>query len=87
MHVESVAWATERKDVLYSLFFVLGLITYLYYLDTKKTIWYYATLILALFSMLSKPAAIIFPLTLLAIDYYKDIKFTTKNILSKIPFF
>ncbi len=37
--------------------------------------------------MLSKPAAIILPLALLAMDYYKDIKFTTKNLLSKIPFF
>ena len=36
MHVESVSWISERKDVLYVLFFVLGMICYLKYLDTKK---------------------------------------------------
>ena len=65
MHVESVAWASERKDVLYAFFFLSGLITWLKYLDNKKQGWYAATLAMALFSMLSKPAAIIFPLALI----------------------
>ena len=36
MHVESVAWVSERKDVLYTLFFLLSLIQYWYFLRNKK---------------------------------------------------
>ena len=36
MHVESVAWISERKDVLYTLFFLLSLIQYWYFLTGKK---------------------------------------------------
>ncbi|HEU4725640.1 MAG TPA: hypothetical protein VFU59_10145, partial [Candidatus Eisenbacteria bacterium] len=39
MHVESVAWVAERKDVLYGFFYLLGLIFYLRYLDTKRLLW------------------------------------------------
>lgn len=87
MHVESVAWAAERKDVLYTFFFVAGLITWIYYLDSKKMIWFIATFLLALFSMFSKPAAIIFPLAIMAIEYYRDGKFAIRSSLNKIPFF
>src|SRR6188768_4521713 len=41
MHVESVAWVSERKDVLYTLFFLLGHITFTKFIDTgkKKDYW------------------------------------------------
>jgi len=35
MHVESVAWVSERKDILYCLFFLAGLISYTRYVDTR----------------------------------------------------
>lgn len=36
MHVESVSWVSERKDVLYVFFFIAGLITYLFYLKKRS---------------------------------------------------
>src|SRR5207342_421274 len=36
MHVESVAWVSERKDLLYTLFFLLSLIQYWYFLGSEK---------------------------------------------------
>ena len=36
MHVESVAWVSERKDVLYTLFFILSLMQYWRFLNTNK---------------------------------------------------
>ncbi|MCD6354539.1 MAG: hypothetical protein J7L95_03230 [Prolixibacteraceae bacterium] len=36
MHVESVDWATERKDVMYSLFFLLSWLGYFNFLDKKN---------------------------------------------------
>jgi len=87
MHVESVAWISERKDVLYVLFFVAGLITWLKYLEKGKPLDYAATFLLALCSMFSKPAAIIFPLAMLVIEWYRNAKVDLKNLFNKIPFF
>ena len=86
MHVESVAWVSERKDVLYTLFFLLSLIQYWRFLnDGKNKNLIYCFLFFAL-SILSKPAAIILPFVLLALDYWHGRKFTQRVLLEKIPF-
>ena len=87
MHVESVAWISERKDVLYTFFFSGGLILYLLYLKKSNWIFYVLTILLFLLSVLSKPAAVVFPLILLTIDYYLKRGFGRKVILEKIPHF
>jgi len=87
MHVESVAWVSERKDVLYLFFFMAGLITYLYYRQSKKIIWYFFTLVLFILSCLSKAMAVVFPVILLLIDYLRGVKWERKLLLEKIPFF
>ena len=86
MHVESVAWVSERKDVLYTLFFLLSLIRYWRFLTTKKNkdlIWCFLFFGL---SLLSKPAAIILPLILFLLDYWYGRSFKARNIIEKIPF-
>ena len=86
MHVESVAWVSERKDVLYTLFFLLSLIQYWRFLnDGKNKNLIYCFLFFAL-SILSKPAAIILPFVLLALDYWYGRKVNQKVLLEKIPF-
>jgi len=86
MHVESVAWVSERKDVLYTLFFLLSLIKYWRFLtDGKNKNLIYCFLFFAL-SILSKPAAIILPFVLLLLDYWHNRKFTKGVLLEKIPF-
>jgi tetratricopeptide (TPR) repeat protein len=87
MHVESVAWIAERKDVLYSFFFLLALIAYLRYLDSRKLLWIGATLIAFILSSAAKPAAVVLPLTLLAIDYYTRRPINRSVLLEKAPFF
>jgi tetratricopeptide (TPR) repeat protein len=87
LKVESVIWVSERKDVLYSLFFLLGCINYLKYLDntqTKKYLIYSFSLFIL--SCLSKGQAVVFPVVLLLLDYWNDRKFDTKTIIEKIPF-
>jgi protein O-mannosyl-transferase len=57
MRVESVAWVTERKDVLFGLYYVAAAITYFYYMTTKtaaRYVYYIATLGLAFMSCASK---------------------------------
>jgi protein O-mannosyl-transferase len=87
MHVESVAWVAERKDVLYSFFFLLSLIIYLNYLNTKKLQHLIIAGIFFLFSCLSKSAAVVLPVVLVLLDYYTGRKFNWKTLAEKLPFF
>ena len=87
MHVESVAWVSERKDVLYAFFFLLSLIQYWQYLQTELKRKLFFSLLFFVLSVLSKPAAIILPLMLLLLDYWKGCAFSRKMITVKIPFF
>jgi len=87
MHVESVAWVSERKDVLYTLFFLLSLIQYWKYLLTRKNSKIFLAFIFFALSILSKPAAIILPFVLLLLDYLYGRPFNRRMIFEKIPFF
>jgi len=89
MHVESVAWISEMKDVLYTFFFLLALITYHYYVNRpdKKTKWYLWTIFLFILSLLSKPSAVIFSVVLLAMDLYYERLWRWRTWIEKIPFF
>ncbi len=94
MHVESVAWVSELKDVQYTFFFLAGLIVYYKYLekrigpDKKNSFKFLAfAFLLFILSVLSKPAAIIFPLVLLLLDFYTQRKFDKLVWMEKIPFF
>ena len=69
LHVESVAWVSARKDVLYFFFFSLGLITYLKYLDKNTKSQLYITFFLFILSLFAKGMAVVFPVILLLIDY------------------
>lgn len=87
MHVESVSWISERKDVLYALFFMIGLIFYLNYLKKNTVANYSLTVLFFIFSLLSKAVAVSFPLFLVLFDWYHGRKFDKKVILEKVPFF
>ncbi|MCX5784031.1 MAG: hypothetical protein NTW04_06320, partial [Elusimicrobia bacterium] len=84
MHVESVGWISERKDVLYSFFYLGGLLAYINVGGQKFS---HAAFALFIASILSKPMAVTFPVVMLLIDYYQERKIDAKNIISKLPFF
>jgi len=88
IHVESVAWITERKDLLFSLFYLISLNLYLFYISKRST-WNYLLFIgVFLLSLLSKAMAVTLPLVLLLIDFYKGRKIFSKQvILEKVPLF
>ncbi|HKQ18209.1 MAG TPA: tetratricopeptide repeat protein [Candidatus Eisenbacteria bacterium] len=87
MHVESVAWIAERKDVLYTLFYLLGLLAYVRYLDIRRWPWLGGAFAAFVLSVAAKPAAVVFPATLLAIDYFRRRPFDARALLEKAPFF
>lgn len=86
MHVESFAWISERKDVLYTFFYLLALISYLRYL--KKLEWYWLLPVALFFiaSLLSKGVAVSLPVVLFLMDYLRQRKFGLWQVLEKVPF-
>ena len=86
--VESVAWVTERKDVLYTLFFFSSFIAYLNYAKFNNRKYYFLSIALFVLSILSKGMAIILPFLLILTDFYlkRNVK-VQKNIIEKLPFF
>lgn len=88
LHVESVAWAAERKDVLYTIFLLLSFSQYLKYTVSKNKFQYTAALLLFVASCLSKGMAVVLPAILIITDWwFLDKKLSVKNLLDKIPFF
>lgn len=70
LHVESVAWISERKDLLCAFFVLLTMLAYTRY-ATRRTVTDYAILAMAvLCALLSKPMAVTLPFVLLLLDYW-----------------
>ena len=89
MRVESVAWISERKDVLYTCFFMLSAIKYLDYFQKPKsqTLHLSLSILFILISIIAKPAAVCFIGVVVLIDWFCNRTFSTKLLLEKIPFF
>jgi len=83
MHVESVVWVTERKDVLYSLFYMLALLSYWGYLKENKISSFALTLLWGCLSVLAKPMALSLPLILLLCDWTYGRKINLRCLLEK----
>ena len=70
LHVESVAWIAERKDVLSTFFWMLTMMSYLWYVR-NRTVTRYLTLVLFFtLGLLSKPMLVTLPFVLLLFDYW-----------------
>lgn len=89
MRVESVTWITERKDVLYGMFFMAALVTYINFVQKEKgqTKWYVLTILLSVLSYFAKVQAVTLPLSMVAIDFYLKRKWLSPKILiaEKLP--
>jgi tetratricopeptide (TPR) repeat protein len=101
LHVESVAWISERKDVLSGFFFLLTLLAYGKCIaasrlrSSKSKLWYAAALSCFAFGLMSKPMLVTLPFVLLLLDFW-PLKRITNDALrmtiwpvirEKIPFF
>ena len=73
LHVESVAWVSERKDLLCAMFFLLSTLTYTKYVSSGgglRNKHYILVLFLFSLALLSKPMAVSLPAVLLILDWY-----------------
>jgi tetratricopeptide (TPR) repeat protein len=102
LHVESVAWIAERKDVLSAFFWLLTIIAYAQYVELSKVqspkskVFYALALVFCALALLSKPMAVTLPFTLLLVDVWplrriSNFKFQISNyrglLVEKTPFF
>ncbi len=70
LHVESVAWVAERKDVLSTFFMMLTLLGYLWYVKRPGTLRYAPTLAAFLLGLMSKSMLVTLPILLLLLDFW-----------------
>lgn len=70
MHVESVAWVAERKDVLSTLFWLLTMWAYVRYAERPGVRRYFLVLALFALGLMAKPMVVTLPLVLLLLDYW-----------------
>jgi len=70
LHVESVAWVAERKDVLSGVFFMLTLLAYVHYARAPSTWRYVIVAFVFALGLMSKPMLVTVPFVLLLLDYW-----------------
>jgi Flp pilus assembly protein TadD len=96
LHVESVAWVAERKDVLSALFWMLTLLSYARYVSRPKPGAYLLTLLLYCLGFLAKPMVVTLPAVLVLLDFWplrryppsaERAQFIRGQIREKAPFF
>lgn len=98
MHVESVAWVAERKDVLSGFFWIASLGTYLRYVSRPGTGRYLAVALTLALGLMAKPMLVTLPLILLLLDWWPLGRFSpftpggkngfpppTRVLLEKVP--
>ncbi|MBN8703992.1 MAG: tetratricopeptide repeat protein [Bacteroidetes bacterium] len=84
-HVEPVAWVADRKDLLATLFFLLGIRAYLQYIASSTNKHYFFVIMFFLLSVLSKATSVVFPIVLILLDYLLMEKIELKKWLNKLP--
>lgn len=70
LHVESVAWIAERKDLLCAFFWFLSIIAYIDYVQTARAKSYLAVCICFALGLMAKPMVVTLPFLLLVLDYW-----------------
>lgn len=92
LHAESVAWVSERKDVLSACFWLLTMLSYVWYHKKPSRLKYWLTLLGFSIGLLAKPMLVTLPFVLLLMDYWPLRRFENgrgeiiEAILEKLPF-
>lgn len=98
LHVESVAWVSNRPEVLSTFFWFTALLAYVGYVRRPGAGRYAGVAILFALAFMSKPSALVLPLTLVLLDFWPLMRFQTRGsllsmrragplLLEKVPMF
>ena len=85
LHVESVAWVAERKDLLCALFMFLAVWAYAAY-ASRPTVRRYLLVVAAFAAaLMSKPMAVTLPVVLVVLDWWPLGRLSRRSVLEKVP--
>ena len=84
LHVESVAWVSERKDVLSTFFWMLAMGAYIHYVAHPRLKNYLAVLVFFALGLMAKPMLVTLPFVLLLMDYWPLQRFEPKKSAKQI---
>jgi tetratricopeptide (TPR) repeat protein len=84
VNVDTVAWIAERKNVLSTFFWMLTMLTYVYYTEKPAAFRYLLMVIVFILGLLSKPMLVTLPFVLLLLDYWPLKRFVQGRILQII---
>jgi tetratricopeptide (TPR) repeat protein len=89
LHVQSVAWISERKDVLCAFFWFAALCAWAAWVERPSRARYAAVLALFACGLMSKPMIVTFPVTLLLLDLwpFRRLHSMRRAVAEKLPFF
>ena len=91
LHVESVAWVAERKDVLSTFFGLLTILSYCFYVKQPNKYKYLVIILFLSLGLMAKPMLVTLPFLLLLLDFWPlgRLRFATASrlVLEKIPLF
>ena len=86
LHVESVAWIFERKDVLSGLFYLAAALTWMRFVEQPRRGRYACSLVLYVAGLLSKSIVVTLPAALLIWHWWKQGHVTSTDLLRLVPF-
>ena len=85
--IETIAWVSAKNNLVYSLFFLSGLLCYTRYLTTTLKKYFSLTLVFFVLSLLSKPSAITFPICLFLLEFLTNKRIDARSFTIRIaPF-
>ena len=87
VHVESVAWIIERKDVLSGMFYLLAATAWVRFAEQPRPRWYLSALAAYIAGLLSKSVVVTLPVALLIWHWWKRGRVTWSDLLRVAPFF
>ena len=89
LHVESVAWVAERKDVLSTFFWMLTMCSYALYAERSRRSMYLLSLLFFMLGLMSKPMLVTLPFVLLLLDYWPlrrfQFRYSDTGKLKRVP--
>ena len=81
MKAESVCWMVQRKDIFFTMFFLLSILSYIKYLKTEKILWFIICMFAGYLSVLSKLPGIVLPAVLILVHYFYSGKISWRDII------